>query len=336
MLIVLARLLWIALVILLKLAQVLVAVPCTAYMRLCRHFGSSCLATEPSSQTSLLFGTRYPTCLFRWATTAFVVNSPIPLFEMANLTSVEQLYTQADFLPESVIGAWAEAGNTLGFIFDWLQIPQTLTNAVMTVVGGSVNDHLSVIAHTTVAEWESLIAPADLMGQSVTLALRSKLRQVLISARIVMRINVPPPMPTQQSQVVQNQAASMAVASGLETMQTVDITDVLIQAPDSIRVPIMSDEEFQEGIDEYERVEGKEPDDDERPTIEQASAFTAWVRTKKRIYADLAVLVPHGERALMRRHLRRPPRYSRLYRRRRRHRFHHSPRAAPFQRCRRI
>ena len=115
----------------------------------------------------------------------------------------------------------------------------------------------------------------------MTVALRSKLRQALISARIVMRINVPPQMPTQQTQAVQNQAASSAVASGLETMQTVDITDVLIQAPGSIRAPIMPDEDFQAGIDEYERVEGKEPDDDERPTIEQASAFTAWVRAKK-------------------------------------------------------
>ena len=89
---------------------------------------------------------------------------------MAMLTAVEQLYTQADFLPDSVIQAWAEGGHTLGFIFDWLQIPQPLASAVMTVVGGALTDHLSAIAHIKVAEWEALIAPGDRWGQPVTLA----------------------------------------------------------------------------------------------------------------------------------------------------------------------
>lgn len=176
----------------------------------------------------------------------------------SQLTSIEQLYAQADFLPTEIMQAWAESGNQLSFIFEWLQIPTPLSEAIMTQVGGALSDHLSIIAHASVAEWEALISPPDIMGQPVTLALRSKLRQVLISARIVMRINVPPPAPAQpHQQSPPAQASSAAVAAGIETMQIVDITDVLVQQPDPIRVPVMSDEEFQQGIEEYERVEGK-------------------------------------------------------------------------------
>ena len=117
----------------------------------------------------------------------------------------------------------------------------------------------------------SIDRPGDIMGGStVTCLLRSKLRQVPISARTFMSINRPPqPLHQQSDNPPPYHQAHQAVASGLDTMQTVDLTDVLIQVPGSIRAPLMSDEDFQLGVDEYERVEGEGPGDDERPTIGQ-------------------------------------------------------------------
>ena len=64
----------------------------------------------------------------------------------------------------------------------------------------------------------------------------------------------------------------------------------------------MPDKQYQDGLDRYKRVEGIECPVEKRPTIEQASAFLEVLRKKDSIYGDYAILVPHGDRALMRRH----------------------------------
>ena len=67
------------------------------------------------------------------------------------------------------------------------------------------------------------------------------------------------------------------------------------------KVKIMSDADYQAGLARYKRVEGIECPDGRRPTIEQASAFLEVLKKKDSIYGDYAILVPHGDRALMRR-----------------------------------
>ena len=129
-------------------------------------------------------------------------------------------------------------------------------------------------------------------------ALRAKLRQVLLSARILVglvRAPAAPPTP-----VIQH--APPPTQDPLSAALTVNINDVIAQGLEPVRVPLMSDEDFQAGLEQYKFKEGKYPDDVERPTIEQASAFHWWIHKKRRIHLDYAILVPHGDRALMRRH----------------------------------
>ena len=73
---------------------------------------------------------------------------------------------------------------------------------------------------------------------------------------------------------------SQAAVDPAGAMLAVDVNDVIAQGLEAIRVPLMTDEEFQEGMEPCKKLEGKYPDDGERPTIEQASAFVAWVHTK--------------------------------------------------------
>ena len=75
-----------------------------------------------------------------------------------------------------------------------------------------------------------------------------------------------------------------------------------LQGTEPIKIKIMPESEFQAGLDRYKKVEGLDCPDDKRPTIEQASAFLEVLRKKGSIYGDYAILVPHGDRALMRRH----------------------------------
>ena len=64
----------------------------------------------------------------------------------------------------------------------------------------------------------------------------------------------------------------------------------------------MPQDEFDEDIKRYFKAEGRGPPNDERPTIDQATAFLALIKSNTSIYCDCANLVPHGDRALMRRH----------------------------------
>ena len=209
-------------------------------------------------------------------------------------TSTVSVYDQFDFLPDVTYDAIVASGNILQPIFEWLQVPQALAEAVMGEVGGGLGDHVSCIAHITPDEWEGIIGVHQIRGHPVNLIARAKLRQVLLSARIVVGVVRAPPAPATPQAMTMQAPPTLSAPDSSDAMLTVNVNDVIAQGVEPIRVPLMTDEEYQETIENYKVKEGKYPGDDEKPTIEQASAFRAWVQKKRRIYLDMRSAFPTG------------------------------------------
>ena len=140
------------------------------------------------------------------------------------------------------------------------------------------------------------------------------LRQVLLSARIVVGVTrapdppAPPPQPTVITSGPASSSTQPIVVHAIvpaqekeDQTQVVYLIDVVKQGCD-IKVPRMSDEEFRAARKVYKKAEGDWPAIGESPTIEQASAFIALMTKFRNIAVDFAIFVPHGDRALMRRH----------------------------------
>ena len=66
-----------------------------------------------------------------------------------------------------------------------------------------MGNHLSELAHLSIEEFESIISATDLMGNPITPVLRGKLRQVLLTARIVVGVTrAPDPSPQTPGTIV--------------------------------------------------------------------------------------------------------------------------------------
>ena len=50
-----------------------------------------------------------------------------------------------------------------------------------------MGDHVSELARVSVEEYEGIISSPELMGNPITPVLRGKLRQVLLTARVIIR-----------------------------------------------------------------------------------------------------------------------------------------------------
>ena len=127
---------------------------------------------------------------------------------MAAMLSNVAVYDQFDFIPDQLLNDFAATGYALKPVFEWLAVPENLAYAVMSVVGCSIEDHVSSIAFVLPNEWESMVTGADIGGIPMNFALRAKLRQVLLSARILVglvRAPAAPPTPTIQHALLQPQ-----------------------------------------------------------------------------------------------------------------------------------
>ena len=144
-----------------------------------------------------------------------------------------------------------------------------MATAVLTSVGATITSHVSDLAHVSIFDYEAIISASDLMGHVITPVLRGKLRQVLLSARIVVgvtRAPDPPPAPTviqagpgpssstgpQQPIVVH---AIIPQQEKEDQTQVVYLNDVVKQGCD-IKVPRLSDEEFRAARKVYKKAEG--------------------------------------------------------------------------------
>ena len=112
-------------------------------------------------------------------------------------------------------------------MFEWLAVPENLAYAVMSVVGCSIEDHVSTIAFVLPNEWETMVTGADIGGFPMNFALRAKLRQVLLSARILVGLvrapaapATPGPAPTT---IVHNHGAEKDNGDGLTTVNIMDV-----------------------------------------------------------------------------------------------------------------
>ena len=114
----------------------------------------------------------------------------------------------------------------------------------MHAVGGALTDHVSCIAHILPNEWEGLIGVASLEYQPINLISRSKLRQVLLTARIV--VGLVSDTRTSTSAAAQTTPVYPAPPDSIDDLRTVNINDVIAQGVEPIRVKLITDEEFQE------------------------------------------------------------------------------------------
>ena len=223
------------------------------------------------------------------------------------------LYDQYDFIPEAIYNGWAAGGYTIGQIFEWLLVPLQMATAVLAAIGAEATSHASELAHVSIEDYESIISARDLMGQIITPVMRGKLRQVLLSARIVIGVTrapdppAPPPQPINTAATTSSTSQPIVVHAIMppqekeDQTQVVYLNDVVKQGCD-IKVPRMSDEDFKAARRVYKKAEGDWPAIGESPTIEQASAFLALMIKFRNIAVGFAIFVPHGDRALMRRH----------------------------------
>ena len=205
------------------------------------------------------------------------------IHEMAAPMSV---YDQTDFVPTTIFENMLAQGNVVQPIFEWLQVPEALATTTMTAVGGALTDHVSCIAHILPAEWEGMISALTLDGQPVSLIAKAKLRQVLLTARTIVGIVREQPTQTQATTTTAS-AVTPPAHEATDMMRTVSINDVIFQGCEAVRVPLMSDEDYPAGLENYRKKEGKYPAKDAKPTIEQVSAFVDLLNRKRRIYADL-------------------------------------------------
>ena len=215
-----------------------------------------------------------------------------------------EIYNQFDFVPDSQLHVFAEAGYSVGSTPEWLLIPTDIGNAMLTEIDVNANAHVSELSYITPAEWETMLANPSIQGVPLSIGMRGRLRQVLLSARIctgVIRAPAPPVDPkSEPTTIIHNHG--VGEKEGMDTLTTVNVMDVYLQGAEPCRIKIMPETEFDAGLALYKKVEGIDCPLDKRPTIEQASAFLEVLRKKGSIYGDDAILVPHGDRALMRRH----------------------------------
>ena len=66
---------------------------------------------------------------------------------------------------------------------------------MLTAVGSEMGNHVSELAHLSIEEFENIIAPSDLIGNAITPVIRGKLRQVLLTARIIIGLTRAPDPP---------------------------------------------------------------------------------------------------------------------------------------------
>ena len=87
----------------------------------------------------------------------------------------------------------------------------------------------------------------------------------------------------------------------VDPTELVNLNDVVRQGSE-MKVPRMSEEDFQAARKVYRAAEGEYPEAGEQPTIEQCSAFLALMKKFKSIGVDFAIFVPHGDRFMQKRH----------------------------------
>ena len=95
------------------------------------------------------------------------------------------MYSHRDFVPDEVLAYWSAQGNTIGGLTEWLLLFVDLGNAVLEDIRTTAQDHVPAISYISPNGWETMISSANIKGVPLNIGLRSRLRQVLLSARIV-------------------------------------------------------------------------------------------------------------------------------------------------------
>ena len=99
-----------------------------------------------------------------------------------------------DFVPPSKLAEWHASGDTVGAIMEWLLIPTDVGNALLAEIDVPASDHVSAISSIAPSEWEEVIARPTIREVPVSLGMRGRLRQVLLSARISVGLIKPAPL----------------------------------------------------------------------------------------------------------------------------------------------
>mgnify|MGYP001145163880 CR=1 FL=1 len=112
-----------------------------------------------------------------------------PVFTQTTVVTPEimAMHNCYDFVPQALMDTWSHNGFTIGGVLEWLLIPVNLVPVILTSLGTEMGNHVSELAHVSVEEYEGIISAPELMGNPIAPVLRGKLRQVLLTARVIIR-----------------------------------------------------------------------------------------------------------------------------------------------------
>ena len=110
------------------------------------------------------------------------------------MSSVFELYNQVDCVPPAKLAEWHANGDTVGAIMEWLLIPTGVGNALLAEIDVLASDHASAISSIAPGEWEEVIARPSIREVPISLGMRGRLRQILLSARISVGVIKPAAM----------------------------------------------------------------------------------------------------------------------------------------------
>ena len=85
---------------------------------------------------------------------------PIPFtgIDLEMSTVANEIYMQYDFIPDSQLSVFAEAGYSVGSILEWLCVPTGVGNALLGQIGVHAVAHVSEVSYITLGEWEKVLA----------------------------------------------------------------------------------------------------------------------------------------------------------------------------------
>ena len=177
------------------------------------------------------------------------------LYGTGSMASVFELYNQVDFVPPAKLAEWHASGDTVGAIMEWLLIPTDVGNALLAEIDVPASDHVSAISSIAPSEWEEVIARPAIREVPVSLGMRGRLRQVLLSARISVGVIKPAPAVVDAGGLKQLPPKPDSTSDGLTT---VNLCDVIIQGTKPIEAPLISRDEYRKGLQQYEETESIE------------------------------------------------------------------------------
>ena len=241
-------------------------------------------------------------------------------------------------IPYQTLREWEESGGTLNLIMDFVGIDLNVSNSLIGATGLDPEGHAADVAFFPDDEWQEMISTLTVDDNPILPIQKSRLRQLLSACRQLSLLGSDPPpaapLLEDSKQDVPEDGVSEAAgtakvekqpvtptlaekaAPSIPTLEqppkirtevavvddlcTVKLSEVALQGTET-KVALIAADKMREGKKRYKLHEGADPEPEEAPTREQASAFLAILLQLMSIYLDFAVFGPFGSRLIKRR-----------------------------------